>query len=131
MTFSSLFRQPSFSRPPTLPDGAVEYFNGAVRIWDAREPDGLVSFKQLFKTGSEHSGKGRESTATPPLHWHLYQTEALEVLGGKAGYVLDGKQAVASKGEKVLNLILGRIVGGWVLGWKTQYNEFDQGRKRE
>jgi quercetin dioxygenase-like cupin family protein len=57
--------------------------------------------RQIFKQGSKHTGVGRESTATPPYHWHIYQTESFDVKQGRLCYILDGKEGTLEPGQTV------------------------------
>ncbi|GAA5825277.1 hypothetical protein JCM11251_006915 [Rhodosporidiobolus azoricus] len=102
MALSFLASKPALSRPNTTEDGGRAYFGGAMVLWSEETPEGRFVSRHLFKGDSPHTNKGKESIATPPLHYHIYQTETLEVLSGKMCYILSGKEDVAKKGDKIV-----------------------------
>ncbi|TNY18435.1 hypothetical protein DMC30DRAFT_54920 [Rhodotorula diobovata] len=103
MALSFLRSQPLLAAPPPGPDGSLSFFDGALLVWNTTAPDGSsFTSRQLFKANSPHTGRGRESTATPPEHWHLEQVETLEVLEGTMTYLLDGVESTAKPGDKVV-----------------------------
>ncbi|BGP49976.1 hypothetical protein JCM10450v2_005881 [Rhodotorula kratochvilovae] len=95
-------KAPPLAPPAPAPDGSLSYFGGALTVWNTTHADGTFTTKQLFRADSPHTGRGKESTATPPLHVHLEQTETLEVLKGTMVYVVDGVESTAAAPAKVV-----------------------------
>lgn len=56
--------------------------------------------RQIFMPNSPHTGNGRASTATPPYHWHLEQSETFSVQSGVLTLIADGKERTLRAGEK-------------------------------
>ncbi|GAA5886739.1 hypothetical protein JCM6882_005873 [Rhodosporidiobolus microsporus] len=102
MALSFLASKPPLSRPSLTADGGTEYFGGALTLWPEKTPEGRFVSRHLLKGNSPHTGKGRESVSTPPMHWHIHQEETLEVLSGTMCYVHAGKEGKAKKGDKVV-----------------------------
>ncbi|BGP01745.1 hypothetical protein NBRC10513v2_005383 [Rhodotorula toruloides] len=197
--------QPPLLRPACCKTDptAISYFGGDLLAWELKDDEGRDVVRNRFKAGSKHTGNGREGTAVPPLHIHLYETE----IEGSMSYTLDGKEGVAKPGDKLvippgavhtfwldadakedlvmtatamggdkpgvrnffgylsscieahtapspfqifllldsanvtlaaplglgrlLNLVLGRMVGGWLLGYKTSYKVFEEDGKNQ
>ncbi|CAO1615367.1 unnamed protein product [Parajaminaea phylloscopi] len=89
---------------PLVEDGVWHFFGGDLTTWMVREDKeaGLFTSGQRFKAGgSPHTGSGRKSTATPPYHYHLYQTETFHVQEGTLSYLIDGVEGKLQEGEKV------------------------------
>lgn len=82
-------------------DGADIYFGGAFKTWDQSWDDDHYTSRQLFDHKSPFTNS-RSSIATPPYHWHIYQTEIFEVVSGLMHYYLDGKEGLLKPGEKVV-----------------------------
>ncbi|KAJ7807878.1 hypothetical protein B0H14DRAFT_1529675 [Mycena olivaceomarginata] len=77
-------------------------FGGAFRTYALKSgDDGSFTSRQIFAHSNPHTGAGRGSTATPPYHWHLYQTETFDVNSGVLCYILDGKTGKLQAGETV------------------------------
>ncbi|PRQ71760.1 hypothetical protein AAT19DRAFT_9875 [Rhodotorula toruloides] len=214
MALSFLASPPPLLRPACCKTDptAISYFGGDLLAWELKDDEGRDVVRNRFKAGSKHTGNGREGTAVPPLHIHLYETEVLECIEGSMSYTLDGKEGVAKPGDKLvippgavhtfwldadakedlvmtatamggdkpgfnhrfvrnffgylsscieahtapspfqifllldsanvtlaaplglgrlLNLVLGRMVGGWLLGYKTSYKVFEEDGKNQ
>ncbi|CDR44453.1 RHTO0S09e04434g1_1 [Rhodotorula toruloides] len=212
MALSFLASPPPLVRPvcSATDPTAISYFGGDLLAWELKDDDGREVVRNRFKAGSKHTGNGRNGTAVPPLHVHLYETEVLECIEGSMSYTLDGKEGVAKPGDKLvippgavhtfwldadakedlvmtakairgdkpgfdhcfvrnffgylsscveadtapspfqifllldsanvtlaaplglgklLNLVFGRVVGGWLLGYKTSYKVFEDDGK--
>ncbi|KAK0211262.1 hypothetical protein DFS33DRAFT_1298434 [Desarmillaria ectypa] len=83
-------------------DGAWNFFDGALKTYFiGADGTGNFTSRQVFKHSNPHTGAGRESTATPPYHWHIYQTETFDVKSGVLCYDLDGTQGKLQAGESV------------------------------
>ncbi|KAJ7169150.1 hypothetical protein C8R43DRAFT_119120 [Mycena crocata] len=103
MALSFLFPKQPLQAPVVDADGAYVFFGGAFRTYAVNSGDGDGSFtsRQIFAHSNQHTGAGRGSTATPPYHWHLYQTETFNVNSGVLCYVFDGKAGKLQAGESV------------------------------
>jgi quercetin dioxygenase-like cupin family protein len=77
------------------------FFDGALQTWKVKEDGKSFTSGQRFKAGNPHSGVGRKSTATPPYHIHLFQTETFDVKEGTLCYLIDGKEGKLQAGQKV------------------------------
>ncbi|KIK68942.1 hypothetical protein GYMLUDRAFT_34965 [Collybiopsis luxurians FD-317 M1] len=98
---SFLFPKHPLQTPKRDPDGAWNFFDGALKTWAVRSEGNSFTSRQIFKHSNPHTGNGRASTATPPYHWHIYQTERFDVQSGVLCYDLDGKQGKLHAGETV------------------------------
>ncbi|KAF5388770.1 hypothetical protein D9757_005630 [Collybiopsis confluens] len=112
--------------PKRDPDGAWDFFDGALKTWAVPNEGNPNSFtsRQVFKQSNPHTGNGRASTATrmlsfvwyttrkrpterhgpfstAPYHWHIYQTERFDVQSGVLCYDLNGEQGKLRAGESV------------------------------
>jgi mannose-6-phosphate isomerase-like protein (cupin superfamily) len=97
---SFLFTKVPLKTPKRDADGAWSYFDGALKTWALKSTDNnSTSSRQVFKYSSPHTGAGRASTATPPYHWHLHQTERFEVQSGVLCYDIDGKEGKLHQGQ--------------------------------
>lgn len=72
-----------------------------MQTWKVKEDAKSFTSGQRFKAGNPHSGVGRKSTATPPYHIHLYQTETFDVQEGSLCYLIDGKEGKLQAGQRV------------------------------
>lgn len=89
-------------RPQISPDGVWTFFDGDFKTYPVENSrPGSFTSGQIFKAGSPHTGVGRSSTATPPYHYHLYQTETFDVKDGVLCYLIDGKSGKLRAGDKV------------------------------
>ncbi|BGP26171.1 cupin domain protein [Rhodotorula toruloides] len=77
---------------------AKSYFGGDLLAWELKDDEGRDVVRNRFKAGSKHTGNGRNGTAVPPLHIHLYETE----IQGSMTYTLDGKEGIAKPGDKLV-----------------------------
>ncbi|WVQ91584.1 hypothetical protein IAS59_005385 [Cryptococcus gattii] len=102
MALSFLFNKPVLTRPGIEEDGAWSYFGGDFKTWFLSGDDHHFTSRQLFKANSPHTGAGRESTATPPYHYHLYQTETFYVKSGTLAYCIDGEEGTLQEGESII-----------------------------
>ncbi|KAH8077451.1 hypothetical protein HD553DRAFT_278580, partial [Filobasidium floriforme] len=83
-------------------DGSHSYFGGDFKTWNVpNDEPGKFTSRQLFKAGSPHTGNGPQSTATPPYHYHYYQTETFHVLSGTLCYKIDGKFGRLQPGQSI------------------------------
>jgi len=98
---SFLFPKVDLQQPRRDPDGAWNFFDGALRTWFVQSDEHSFTSRQVFKHSNPHTGVGRSSTATPPYHWHLYQTERFDVQSGVLCYLLNGKEGKLLAGESV------------------------------
>ncbi|KAJ3934849.1 MAG: hypothetical protein NXY57DRAFT_603618 [Lentinula lateritia] len=98
---SFLFPKHPLQTPKRDPDGAWNFFDGALKTWAVKSDGNSFTSRQIFKYGNPHTGVGRKSTATPPYHWHIYQTERFDVHSGVLCYDLDGKEGKLVGGESV------------------------------
>jgi hypothetical protein len=57
-------------------DGSKIFLNGAFATWDDSESDDHYTSQQRFSHTSEFTNS-RSAIATPPYHWHIYQTMGL------------------------------------------------------
>ncbi|KAK1225299.1 hypothetical protein PQX77_011818 [Marasmius sp. AFHP31] len=97
---SFLFQKVPLQPPKRDDDGGYNFFGGALKTWAIRNPDGnSFTSRQIFKHSNPHTGAGRSSTATPPYHWHIYQTETFDVKSGTLCYDIDGKVGKLQAGE--------------------------------
>jgi len=99
---SFLFPKQRLRKPIREADGALVYFGGAFRTYAVKSTPESFTSRQIFTTSNPYTGAGRASVATPPYHWHLYQTETFEVNKGVLCYVLDGKEGKLKEGESVV-----------------------------
>ncbi|KAH8831018.1 hypothetical protein DL96DRAFT_1523874 [Flagelloscypha sp. PMI_526] len=97
-----LFPKYKLQVPAKEADGAWVFFGGDFKTFFIHGDKESFTSRQIFKAGSPHTGVGRKSTATPPYHWHLYQTETFDVKSGRLCYILDGKEGKLGTGEKVV-----------------------------
>ncbi|KAF7289347.1 RNA-binding protein [Mycena indigotica] len=137
MALSFLFPKQPLQSPNVTDDGAWVFFGGAFRTWAiSNNDDGSFTSRQIFAHSNPHTGHvplltllsrlslievssaGRGSTATPPYHWHLYQTETFDVNSGILCYLLDGKEGKLRAGESV-TIVPGR--------WHTFWSDPDSG----
>ena len=88
-------------RPKVTDDGTWHFFDGALQTWKVSEEGNSFTSGQRFQAKSPHTGVGRTSTATPPYHIHLYQTETFDVREGSLCYLINGKQGRLRAGQKV------------------------------
>jgi quercetin dioxygenase-like cupin family protein len=89
-------------RPRVDDDGTWHFFDGALQTWRVKEDSRSFTSGQRFRGGSDpHTGVGRKSTATPPYHIHLFQTETFDVKEGTLCYLIDGKEGKMQPGQKV------------------------------
>ncbi|GAA6003590.1 cupin domain-containing protein [Rhodotorula paludigena] len=103
MLASILPSGPPRIRPTRTADGSLSYFDGGLTVqheYDAQT--GAYACRQRFSASSEHTNQGRKSAATPPMHVHLYEKETLEVIDGTMVCVIDGHEATAHKGDKIV-----------------------------
>ncbi|TFK99559.1 hypothetical protein BDV98DRAFT_551387 [Pterulicium gracile] len=98
----SVFAKHPLQRPQIDADGAWNFFGGDFKTYFIQSDEKSFTSRQIFKAGSPHTGVGRQSTATPPYHWHLYQTETFDVKSGSLCYFLDGKEGKLAAGQKVV-----------------------------
>ena len=84
---------------PKVVDGVWHFFDGALQTFEISSTSDSFTSGQIFKAGNPHSGVGRQSTATPPYHYHLYQTETFDVKEGTLCYVIDGKEGKLEAGQ--------------------------------
>ncbi|KAF9030095.1 hypothetical protein BDZ89DRAFT_985623 [Hymenopellis radicata] len=83
-------------------EGGWHFFDGALKTYFiGADGKGNFTSRQIFKANNPHTGAGRKSTATPPYHWHLYQTETFDVKSGVLCYDLDGTLGKLTAGETV------------------------------
>lgn len=87
-------------RPTIAADGTWEFFGGDLKTWKVSSKGNTFTSGQLFKAKSPHTGVGPKSTATPPYHTHLFQTETFDVKSGTLCYKINGKLGKLQKGEK-------------------------------
>lgn len=71
-----------------------------MQTWKVKDDGKAFTSGQRFKADSPHTGQGRKSTATPPYHIHLYQTEIFHVKEGTMCYLIDGKEGKLETGQK-------------------------------
>ncbi|KAJ1022421.1 hypothetical protein NDA16_003410 [Ustilago loliicola] len=88
-------------RPKVDSDGTWHFFDGALKTYYVSSTKDSFTSGQIFRAGDPHSGVGRQSTATPPYHIHLYQAETFDVKEGTLCYLIDGKQGKLQAGQKV------------------------------
>jgi len=98
---SFLFPKHPLQAPRIDDEGAWNFFDGALRTFFIRGDGNSFTSRQIFRHSNPHTGAGRNSTATPPYHWHIYQTETFNVQSGVLCYDLDGKQGKLQAGETV------------------------------
>ena len=91
---------PPLQRPHIDNEGRWHFFNGDLVAWKVSSDGDSFTSGQIFKAKSPHSGMGRKSTATPPYHTHLYQTETFDVQSGTLCYLIDGKEGKLLAGQK-------------------------------
>ncbi|KAF9268757.1 hypothetical protein L218DRAFT_970031 [Marasmius fiardii PR-910] len=91
----------SFLFPKRDPDGAWNFFDGALKSYFIQSDGNSFTSRQIFKHSNPHTGVGRSSTATPPYHWHIYQTETFDVKSGTLCYDIDGKLGKLQAGATV------------------------------
>ncbi|KAK7045700.1 hypothetical protein VNI00_007533 [Paramarasmius palmivorus] len=96
---SFVFPKILIQKPTRDPDGAWNFFDGALKTWTIHSDTNTSTTRQVFKHSNPHTGNGRASTATPPYHWHIYQTERFDVKSGVLCYDLDGKLGKLQAGE--------------------------------
>ncbi|KAK4057889.1 hypothetical protein OIO90_001108 [Microbotryomycetes sp. JL221] len=101
MALAFLYARPQLQRPGHDEQGRLTFFDGAFTAWRVSSDDKHFTSGQIFKPRNPYTGNGRASVATPPLHWHLYQTETFDVKEGVLGYVIGGKQGTLQAGEHV------------------------------
>ncbi|WVR08523.1 hypothetical protein IAU60_005578 [Kwoniella sp. DSM 27419] len=101
MALSFLVPHSTLTSPRKEADGAWAFFGGDLKIYSVSNDGHQYTSRQVFKANSAHAGKGRKSIATPPLHYHLYQSETFEVNAGRMVYVLDGKEGTLDPGQTV------------------------------
>lgn len=87
-------------RPQVSSEGVWNFFDGDLKTYPVKSSPGSFTSGQIFKAGSPHAGVGRSSTATPPYHYHLYQTETFDVKSGVLCYLIDGKTGKLHPGQK-------------------------------
>lgn len=87
-------------RPSISSDGKWSFFGGDLQTWVVSNSASSFTSGQLFKAKSPHTGIGPKSTATPPYHTHIFQTETFHVKSGILAYKIDGKTGKLTKGEK-------------------------------
>lgn len=103
MALSFLGAAPTnLTRPKIDADGAWNFFGGDFKTFFISGDKEHFTSRQIFKAGSPHTGAGRGSTATPPYHYHLYQTETFAVQSGTLAYCIDGKEGTLAAGESVV-----------------------------
>ncbi|KAJ7189551.1 hypothetical protein GGX14DRAFT_484745 [Mycena pura] len=112
MPLSFLFTKQHLQTPMIASDGAWVFFGGAFRTYAVHHGDGSFTSRQIFAHSNPHTGVGRKSTATPPYHWHLFQTESFNVNSGVLCYILDGKEGKLQAGESVTI-----VPGRWHTFW--------------
>ncbi|KAF9030100.1 hypothetical protein BDZ89DRAFT_1038109 [Hymenopellis radicata] len=79
--------------------GGWHFFDGALKTYFiGADGKGNFTSRQIFTANNPHTGAGRKSTATPPYHWHIHQTETFDV---KSGDDLDGTLGKLTAGETV------------------------------
>ncbi|GAA6048335.1 hypothetical protein JCM3770_000955 [Rhodotorula araucariae] len=108
-------KTPPLAAPSPAEDGSLSYFDGALVMWNTTHADGTFTTKQLFRKDSPHTGRGRQSTATPPLHVHLDQTETLEVLEGTMVGLIDGVETTMAAPAKIV-IAPGQVHTFWRAG---------------
>ncbi|PWN87930.1 hypothetical protein FA10DRAFT_269207 [Acaromyces ingoldii] len=86
-------------RPHIDEQGRWHFFDGDLIAWKVSNDGKSFTSGQIFKKGSPHSGVGPKSTATPPYHTHLYQTETFDVKSGVLCYKIDGKLGKLKPGQ--------------------------------
>ncbi|KAM0788920.1 hypothetical protein ACM66B_002999 [Microbotryomycetes sp. NB124-2] len=77
MALSFLHPRVQLQRPGRDDQGRETYFDGAFITYKVSSSHDSFTSGQIFKPKNRFTGAGRESVATPPLHWHLYQSETL------------------------------------------------------
>ncbi|KAM0747533.1 hypothetical protein T439DRAFT_328771 [Meredithblackwellia eburnea MCA 4105] len=102
MALSFLGFAPKDLTRPTIEDGAWVFFGGDFKTYFISGDKDHFTSRQIFKAKSPHTGVGRTSTATPPYHYHLYQTETFAVKSGTLAYCIDGKEGKLEAGQSVV-----------------------------
>lgn len=92
----------SLQRPHIDDKGRWHFFGGDLIAWKVGQQGDSFTSAQIFKAGSVHSGIGPKSTATPPYHTHIYQTETFDVQSGTLCYKIDGKEGKLQPGQKAV-----------------------------
>ncbi|KAK4055566.1 hypothetical protein OIV83_000112 [Microbotryomycetes sp. JL201] len=101
MALAFLHPRVQLQRPARDDQGRESFFGGAFITYPVSSSPEQFTSGQLFTPNNRYTGAGRASIATPPLHWHLYQSETFDVKAGTLGYIIDGKQGTLQAGQKV------------------------------
>ncbi|KAI0111796.1 hypothetical protein F4814DRAFT_460893 [Daldinia grandis] len=70
---------------------AAHSFDGAIRVYEANNTNRAFSFDVTFQLDHPHF-VALPPTQKPPLHFHPYQDEYIEVIEGKLGVDIEGKE---------------------------------------
>jgi len=123
--------QVPLQKPKRDPDGAWNFFDGALKTWFVQAEGSSFTSRQVFKHSNPHTGNGRKSTATrewnlpcfrnsiegnlagaAPYHWHIYQTERFDVV---RRYVANFHQLLNSMDAVVRKAVY--YVMTWMENW--------------
>ncbi|KZV89862.1 hypothetical protein EXIGLDRAFT_838244 [Exidia glandulosa HHB12029] len=106
-----------FPKLPLIPpvfdeDGWFVCFDGSRKHRTMRMDNEEFTFRCIYSASHPFTGKGKASPSRPPEHWHRYQTEWFTILDGSLGYLVNGVEHKAKKGD-VVTLQPGNVHSFW------------------
>ncbi|KAL8280048.1 hypothetical protein RQP46_007629 [Phenoliferia psychrophenolica] len=125
------FAPKNLTRPQITEDGAWNFFGGDFKTYFISGDKDHYTSRQIFKAGSPHTGAGRGSTATPPYGYLSSVTMAKQQPNpAQMLLFMDSADVILVDIPLGLggwaNLIIGRWIGGYLLGMKASYKEFTE-----